>query len=409
MKKKASLIFLGLFTTIIIAYSIMPIVGIIFSRYFTTYSYMFILLFTFIFILFARGSASLSEYLLPILPLVIWKLLVYVVTGPSIIDWGYGSLTDIAPIVIGCFLIRKKEYKIKKYFCIVIFLAFLATAIASIIGLQQYPDASRYLALAESYDDAFIRYSFMNIGGYNFVYGAVLLYPVAIYAYKERKIGLWLFIIIFVIELLLLLNAGYTTALILFMISSVFLFFRRNLSVKNVIFIIIISIILIAVFSDLLSQGLNALADIIENNDISERLRSLAGGREGIEQSDDNRIYWYRLSLNVFLESPLFGRMFGKLYVGGHSFILDSLAEYGIVGLSVLIYLYVTIYKLFYKPYSKSSGFGYILWAFLQPIVLSTVNTGMWIYALCLYIPTILAHLTNKEDREIKFSHHLLR
>ena len=363
--------------------------------------------YTVIFVLISRGGESLSEYILPILPIVVWRLLQYVVHGSELISWGYESLLNIAPMILGCFLVRKSDYKVKKYFCIVLLLSFLITAITTIIGLQRYPDASRYLALAESYDDAFIRYSFMNIGGYDFVYSAILLYPLAIYAYKNGKMSLWLFIVIFFTLLVLILNAGYTTALILFSVSSVLMFLKRNLSVKNILFVIIISTILMIIFSNVISKLLNDLANVIENKDISERLRDLSNGTEGIEQGEDNRIYYYRLSLKVFLGDPIFGRMFGKLYGGGHSFILDSLAEYGLVGGAIILYIYVTVYKNFFKQHRKEKGFGYILWSFMQVILLSALNPGMWLYVLCLYIPIIVSYLT--ADNEENFSQEIIK
>ena len=397
MGQKRFLLFIEVLITIIIIYSIMPIVSRLFSTYLTTYTYMFVILVCLILILISRGKQSFNEYAIVLIPFIIWKLFDYAVTMPSFILWGYSSLLDFAPIIIGYFIITRMDYKKIKYFSVLILLSLIVTSITTIIGLQIYPDASRYLAtVADANETKNILYNFMNIGGYQFVYSLVLIYPVIIYGYKRKKIHLFFLIIFAGLTLFVILYSGYTIALLLFLISTIFIFLRKNLSSRNVLIIIIFALILLAIFYRYISDFFNFLADIIDNKNIEERLRALAGGREGLEASDDNRLDLYLLSITTFLKNPLFGAMFNSdyyHYIGGHSFILDMLGLYGLFGLFLLVFMYRFIYKTFFKTYKNKTGYGFVFWMFLQTIILSTVNTGMWLYVLCLYMPVILTFI----------------
>ena len=150
-------------------------------------------------------------------------------------------------------------------------------------------------------------------------------------------------------ELLLIIQSGYTTAFLLFLITSSFLFFSREFNEKYLILVGIIAIVLFFLLFDLLSQGLSALANVIENQEISSRLKDLSSGREGLEQSEDPRLKLYLTSLNTFINKPLLGSLGGG--IGGHSFVFDTLATYGLFGAVIFIVLYTIIYKRFYLPY----------------------------------------------------------
>lgn len=155
------------------------------------------------------------------------------------------------------------------------------------------------------------------------------------------------------------------------------------------------------VFWDYFKEFLLWLANIISSDSVSDRLTALAGGVEGLENFEDNRLQLYTMSLSSFFKSPLFGQLFSSTsYAGGHSFILDSLASYGILGGTTLFFIYRSIYKFFFMPLHDAEGFGFVLWSFVQVIILSTVNTGMWINVLALFIPTILYLIYNTNDED---------
>ena len=103
-----------------------------------------------------------------------------------------------------------------------------------------------------------------------------------------------------------------------------------------------------------------------------------------------NIIIPLEMSINTFLRNPIFGSYWGGGGNGGHSFILDFTAQFGIIGLSVLIFAYCVIYRYFLAPYKNKEGFGFVVWLFVQTLLLSLVNTGMWLIVLTVIIPIFL-------------------
>ena len=385
---------------VVLAYSIMPIVSRLFSAYLTTYAYLAVVLVTVLAVLLIGKQDFLINLFPIIIPLIILNVLIYFSTNPSIIMWVYSLLLDILAIVIGIYVIQTYDTKLLKILTYFILVIHGITALTTIIGLNNNPDAARYLAtVADSNEADAVKYGFMNIGGFEFVYSVALIYPAIIYGFKRKKIHVSIVIIYAVIDFILVINTGYTIALLLFIASTVFVFFRNNLTVKNVVIIFVITLLVSLLVFPLFSYLLNALADVIGNETIAERLRDLAGGREGLEASEDNRLALYMTSLTSFITHPLFGGMFNSVSIGGHSEILDKIAQYGIFGLIAIVLIYSAIYKKFFKVYKNESGYGYVFWIFMQAVILSVLNPGMWIYQLALMIPVILAYINQKENK----------
>ena len=222
------------------------------------------------------------------------------------------------------------------------------------------------------------------------MYAVVLLYPMLVLAFKKKRLGIVPTAIITVLILVLIVTSGYTTALLLFGLTTVFFFMKRKLTGKDILIFAIAFVLLIFFAWDYIVDGLTWLAGVIGNDDIAYRLTLMAGGRNSLIGAEDNRIELYMKSLNTFLQHPFFGTFFSQTSsIGGHSFILDFLANYGFMGFGILVFMYRRIYFYFIRPYRNIDGFGYLLWGFVQTIMFSCINTGMWLYVLCLYMPCI--------------------
>ena len=332
-----------------------------------------------------------------LLPFIVYEVFIYVVGSWDILLWLYQVLLDLSPVAFGYFVIRKMKYGAAKYFSYVIFIALVVTSITTLIGLAVYPDASRYIAtVSDSNEAKAVTYDLMNIGGYDFVYTCVLVYPIAIYAFKRKRLHWAIMTAIVILNFFLCITSGYTIAFIFVVLSTIFLIFPKNLSVTQVIIILAISLFLIIVLSDYVSMGLNSLADVIKNKDISERLRALANGREGLQDIDDDRVGLYLTSLQSFIDSPILGGMINGTRMGGHSFIFDTMAQYGMFGIIFLIAMYRIIYKYLFRPYKNCEGFGFVFWTFLQILMFSAVNTGMWLPVLGFFAPVLFAFINKK-------------
>ena len=186
----------------------------------------------------------------------------------------------------------------------------------------------------------------------------------------------------------------YATALLLIMCTSVLFFCKKNLSNHGVYILLIFCTLILVFCSEYISQFLTYIAESIGSDTIGERFLALAGGSDTLKAFDDNRIELYQLSLNTFFEHPVLGTFLsGNSVIGGHSFILDILAQFGLVGGVLLFFMYKKIYKYFIEIFKCQAGYGYILWAFLQTILLSTINTGMWLEILAMLIPILASNI----------------
>lgn len=371
-------------------YSIMPIVSIGVSTSLSTYSYMLLVVCLLLAIIFAKGFSTLNIYFSKLSPFIFYGILTFFIRTDSIIMWGYKLLLFVFPVIIGYYILRYARSNISKFSRILV-VALIITTITTSIGVVLYPSAARYLATVKSTNDPLnILYSWRNIGGYNFVYSIVLVYPLLILAYKKKVISCFMMVCSALGIFVMLILTEYTTALLLFLISSVFIFFRRDITAKSVVITLIFGVLVVFIFNGFFSKLSLGLATRITSLSISERLIAISGGVAGVEASGDNRIAIYKRSLETFFNHPLVGTFLGKYdKTGGHSAILDAMGRFGLLGLVSVISMYRMIYRFFYQPYRGVEGFGFYFWVFCQAIILSIINTGFWFDILALYAPIL--------------------
>lgn len=396
--KKAKVSLFGILIAFIIIYTVTPIVPQIVSDYLSTYAYMLLVLLVFAVLFLSGGMENLLSYLLFLLPLILLEALSFSRSG-EVLLWGYQVLLSLLPMLLGYYLVKKKP-TFTPFLQKTLLLVLLITLLTTCIGLIRYPLASRALATIESSDSPILRlYNYNNIGGYDFVYYIVLLYPVLILAYKQKKVGRFVMILGAVAAVALSLISEYTTAFLLVLLSSVFLLFRRNLSVKRIVLYSFLGLLLLTLLGSLFSRLLVWLSNIVQSEEMAYRLYDLSKGWGGLENSEDARLPLYLRSLSSFWEAPLFGSLLSATRgAGGHSFILDSLAHYGLFGGAILFLIYRKIYRTFFLPYQKQNTFGYVFWIFLQTLILSLVNTGMWLWVLCFFVPLFLPAIYGTDE-----------
>lgn len=394
---KISTRFLLLSLTII--YAIMPVVSRFISSYLTTYFYMIVVIWTLFCIIFSQRTVSLNHYVSILLPFILLQALTYLTRSDSILLWGYQFLLFLLPVAVGYYILKQRSSETVGY-AKVICIAFGITIVTTIIGLIQFPFASRVLAtIQSSQDSSAVIYNWHNIGGYEFIYMTVLLYPIAILAYKRRRIKAITMAIIAVSIFAMIVLSEYTTALLMFLLSTVLLFLKRDLKGKGILIFAIIGIVAVFLMNDSVSDFLSWLAGKLNSETMAERLNSLAGGANGLESSESNRIELYGRSISTFFSHPFLGTMLsGGGGIGGHSQIFDTFAQFGIIGVGLLAWMYRYIYMIFFKPFSREKGYGFMLWGFIETILLSTVNTGFWLNVLTLFMPILVRAIYNEKE-----------
>lgn len=382
----------NLIISLTIAYTIMPIVSRFISTYLTTYFYLLVVVIVFLGIVFDNRSDSLNEYAGGILlPFIMFHGLSFFTRTDSIVIWGYSVLLALFPVVIGYYVTQYRIKDVSFYSRAIIFMM-LATAITTNFGLIRFPYAARVLATISSSQDATaITYNWYNIGGFEFIYFMVLLYPILIMAYKQRRVNLIFTIVGTVLIFATTILSEYTTALLLLIISSSLFLVKRDLRKKDVFILLLIAVLFVVYFNDYVSQFLSYVGTLIGSETMSERLNALAGGQAGLEASESNRIFLYRRSISTFFSHPLLGTFLsGGGGLGGHSFILDTLGKYGLIGVALLFFMYRKVFKCFVQPFENEAGYGFVLWTFVQAILLSCVNTGMWLDVIAMMMPILV-------------------
>lgn len=375
----------------ILLYAIVPIVSLITSRFLTTYFYMAVVVISVLFTFYACSLKNIKEYMALILPFVIYQLLDIVASGDSdFLLAGYRVLLFMFPICLGYYLTRTpSQYS---FFTVLAAVLFAMTAVTTIFGCIRNPEAARTLATIDSSQDpTSIRYLRQNIGGYTFVYSAVLLYPCVILAYKMKRLHLAFAVAFALLVFALAVYSEYTYALMLFLVSTLLFFVRRDISLKRFILLVIAFVIGVVLFRTAVAAILTRIGLFIGNETMTQKMTAVFIGQEAVDSLDDSRDHLYMLSIQSFLKHPLFGTLQqGGKSSGNHSFILDNLAVYGAVGGALMVWMYKQIFTAFYQPFAEQTGYGFVVWIFFQPIILSAVNTGMWLTNMCLLAPLMM-------------------
>ena len=392
----------------IIVYTISPLINQATSIFLTTYFYMIVVVTAVAFTFLTCRLKYIREFVLMLVPFVLFEALeIFTSENSNVLLRGYQVLLFMMPVCLGFYILKDTDAQAQgsmKVFSVVIVITFLVTAVTTIIGCINNPNAARILATtATSQDSTAVNFNWQNIGGFTFVYSCTLLYPLVILGFKQKKLPLVLVIGFTVVEFALAINTEYTISLMLIMFSSLLFLLPRDLSPKKFIIISIVAVILIVIFSSMIAVFMDYVGQLIGKEMMGEKMMAVFSGKEAMDSMDDRRMDRYSLSLETFLNNPLFGcflsgRIDGKL--GGHSFILDVLGKYGLFGAVILFFLYRSIYKTFYRPFNERLGFGFVIWLFAQPIVLSFLNTGMWLNNLCLFSPILLIMIFGVEKND---------
>ena len=189
-----------------------------------------------------------------------------------------------------------------------------------------------------------------------------------------------------------IIESQYTTA-ILFAIASLSLFFMP-LNIKPDHFVILGIIILVVVFSTkYLIAFLSIISSVSGSDEVMARMSDLTDLSKGESLSSDSDVIGrserYMMSIKLFFSSPLWGQMFSAVpgKVGGHSFILDNVAVYGLLGIYLLVLMFKTMYKLYMKYLKRLDIYPFAMIVFVEYIMLTLLNPQPFIPFISLALP----------------------
>lgn len=317
--------------------------------------------------------------------------------------------------LVAFFAVEHLSNKSQRFIVVSFFICFAITALTTFLGCLIYPDAARSQAngnFAETNPELLALYRSMNIGSFLFVYTVVPMLPLLLYSLRTKLYNKWLVGCILILLSVTIYKTQYATAFLIGLIACIFLLLPLRLTAKNIkkrlIGIIVLSILCIPIFA----LFFDILAENVESEILSQRFQEISSffnNDTSLEEDSDLgvRFQLWTGSFKGFLEHPITGcYIWGKeetmKWLGGHSFILDMMCKWGILGLFLVILMFKSIYKLFILPYKNQPIYVYAYVAYWINIVQCLVNTTTAEIIFVFLIPLLI--LGNKKQ-EIKYSY----
>lgn len=396
--KKPGLFFVSL-TLYFIATFLLPIM-----KYISTVYVDVIVVFMLYTIIFMRNPSRFLNFIAPFLILIILQTIDGVFRAKNILDVLlniYSNMYSILPLIICFYLIVNNQFKIISYILLEVFVFIIITVISSIFGLHEFPFASRELASGMSGDPKFMVYCSRNIAAFDFTYLIPIILPMLFLVFIPKKLNIFLVVFLIIVVVNFIILTQYATAIIFTFLSLLSLVFASNFSKKKFFILTLIVSIFFLFLRPIIGELFFYIATNNTSPDVAIRFMALGEKLLGIESSNDAyllREEVYNKSINVFLSDPFFGGVIhGNKNIGGHSFIIDLITSYGLLGFMALYFTYRQIFRKLYVPFKNESYYGYMVWSMILSIVLAILNTLPNILAIGFIIPLIAFNIKNTE------------
>lgn len=245
------------------------------------------------------------------------------------------------------------EIKIHESFLKFFIIVTLLTSLTTIIGLIEYPTAIRTLGQVSDDVNSYWQnlYRTRNIAGWGLLFGMSFATGTMYYVYKNTRSKLAVIALIFTSLAVVMSQLMFA---IILMAIGIFLVFvngsGRTIIIKSLPFMVAF-----LVFWVFRAQILTALYEMFQDTDLqmlSLRFKNLYDLLVMRDTTGDAgaRFELYLMSINTFLNHPIFGRMLigdtdVMLEIGFHSELFDLLGTLGIVGITLVVYVILILFK----------------------------------------------------------------
>lgn len=299
---------------------------------------------------------------------------------------------ECLPLALGFWLIHNKRNGIIRQTVILIFLTYLIVCITTYTGLLKYPMASR--DLAAGHHSGGVSYTKLNIGGFEFIYSMVAAHPLFVCFLRRRRRTL-LAVLLTIVFAVCIAESKYATALIGFAVSlaTYCIPVQEKKRVKRHTGVVMVVLLVIGLLRA--PDILTSLSQMEALSAISEKLVDAARLLQGDKTSMSNtvaRMKLYAISFDTFRKYPIFGGMvMGEAVYGGHSWFLDIMAKWGMVGLSVIIMFVVALAKWYRTLFAGSSIYYHVQLSLYLTVFFAAVNPIFFTYVAGFVVP-ILAY-----------------
>ena len=382
-------------------HKLLPVVG----YYMSMPIYLAVFLLTALMTLYMAFNSKVSHWatisLVLFFPSVFDALYVFFNSTPvDTAKYLYGEAQVYIFIVIALLHTKLLDSRSNKKLLMVIMGAYFLTALSTGIVCTQTPNVARIIT-GHSESEIYYAYRKQNVGDFVFTYEFILLTPLLACCLKNKTINRMFGIALMIFIGWVVLKMQFTLGIILFATITLTLLLPR-LKVNHIVFLVFCITAIFLFARPLLGDMFEYLSGTVENKDIASRfeyIETILRGEEisrALENNAGTRFERYIRSLQAFLNNPL--GHWGTGDNGGHSYILDRAAMFGLPGLVAIAVMYFSMYNIFLKPYHNSSCYPYLLLGFLLSIVMATINTMTFMFIfVCVY--PLFARVYSENER----------
>lgn len=235
---------------------------------------------------------------------------------------------------------RWEELRILVPVCLGLFIIF---NIITFRELLLDPTLARKIVRA---DEEIYPYMRRGVGGYALIYSQVFLFPVLVSwlleSFKLHRVYFAIGVIWAATYIMLILNAGYSIAIVTTIISLIILLFYNKKSIVPPVIISLLLIVLLVWLIGYVDPFREALLSFFDGTKVARKIEDIYNSLHGKEVADSiqSRIDRYMSSIQTIFTFPFIGGLWFQ-GGGGHSALLDAFAQFGVWG----GYMYV---KMFY-------------------------------------------------------------
>ena len=121
---------------------------------------------------------------------------------------------------------------------------------------------------------------------------------------------------------------------------------------------------------------------------------SILYGKDQASGDLEARISLYEISFKNFINNPILG---SDSYGGGHSYILDNMGKFGLLGIIAMILMYLRIFKTFINNWRYTIFFSNICLILFIAIIFAIVNPKENLFTLTFIIPLFSVSFKNNK------------
>ncbi|MBE5778968.1 MAG: hypothetical protein E7331_06495 [Clostridiales bacterium] len=336
-------------------------------------------------LLIVQGACALA------MPLVLYVFLQR--GGASLPGFYAQNLMLWYPLIFASYALRKEDKTLWRYAKIVLIAMMLITTLTTIGWMCQgltvkklfhtYP---RMLGSGATDPETARKLMLRNIGGYDFVYAAVMAIPllcVGIHASKGwKRVGYLGFL---ALVLVMIVMSQYTYAMvyaaIVLVVELTALAVRKIFRIKlgTSLLIGLLSLVIIFLLREpIVSLGIWS-ADKLKMREMRNNLRRLLKMLQGTSIATGNRLDHYVLAWEGFKASPVIGTLFtAEKQLSQHSELLDLLSGMGVVGTALVGIMIGIMQQGLWKGAKKSTMFPHLVLMGAALLMLSTFGTSFY-------------------------------